>query len=53
METGRSNIKDTFKQKNTRANLSPVEYVALSNWSGRNELYILGDDDRATDTTKF
>ena len=34
METSRSNIKDTSKQRNTRANLSPVEYVALSDWTG-------------------
>ncbi len=57
METSRSNIKDTFKQRNTRANESPVEYAALSDWTGTNEPYILGVDDRAsdraTDTTKF
>ena len=51
METSRSNIKDTFKERNTRANLSPVEYAALNDWTGRNELTY--DDDRATDMTKF
>ena len=40
METSRSNIKDTFKQGNTQANLSPVEYAALSDWTGRNKPYI-------------